>query len=61
MTVSRGMATTVPLLKSIEDLEKAKEKVMQLKEDPGNVKKLELYSLYKQVRSGHVRYTYSRV
>ena len=50
MAVSKNISTTGALLKSIEDLEKAKEKVMQLKEDPGNVKKLELYSLFKQVR-----------
>ena len=50
IAANRSIATTVTLYKTIDDLEKAKVKVTQLKEDPGNAKKLELYSLYKQVR-----------
>ena len=45
----RGIQTTW-LLSSEADLERAKQKLATLSEDPGNEVKLKLYSLFKQVR-----------
>ena len=45
----RSVSTTYSLYNNDETLEKAKQKVMQLTEDPGNNAKLQLYALYKQV------------
>ena len=45
----RGIHTTW-LLSSEADLERAKQKLATLSEDPGNEVKLKLYSLFKQVR-----------
>ena len=38
-----------------EELEKAKERLSRLKEDPGNEIKLKLYGLFKQVNVPYVR------
>jgi len=45
----RGFQTTTAVSGSLEDLEKAKQKIGTLSKDPGNDLKLKLYSLYKQV------------
>lgn len=47
----RSISTTHNVFNSEERLEKAKQRVMQLTEDPGNQNKLKLYALYKQVRN----------
>ena len=49
---------TTWLLSSEADLERAKEKLATLREDPGNEVKLKLYSLFKQVR-WKLGYTFS--
>ena len=48
-TRARSVSTTYALYNNEDKLEKAKQKVMQLTEDPGNAAKLQLYALYKQV------------
>ncbi len=49
LTSIRSISTTYTLHDNDEKLKTAKEKVMQLTEDPGNTAKLQLYALYKQV------------
>ena len=53
----RLFSVSAALRSTQEDLERAKTRVMQLKQDPGNQAKLQLYSLYKQVsaRKNHDR------
>lgn len=46
----RALRTTAVTYGTLEDLEKAKQKISTLTKDPGNNFKLKLYSLYKQVR-----------
>ena len=46
---SRSVSTTHILYNNNDKLESAKQKVLQLTEDPGNTAKLQLYALYKQV------------
>lgn len=41
------------------ELEQAKTRVTQLKEDPGNEVKLKLYGLYKQVPRSHLTHTHT--
>ena len=48
--LSRTITTTYKLFSDEKSLEEAKQRVMQLKEDPGNEKKLHLYAFYKQVQ-----------
>ena len=48
-TLPRFVSVSAALTASEEDLELAKQRVTQLKEDPGNEVKLKLYGLYKQV------------
>lgn len=50
--LSRTITTTYKLFSDEKSLEEAKQRVMQLKEDPGNEKKLYLYAFYKQATSG---------
>ena len=50
--LSRTITTTYKLFSDEKSLEEAKQRVMQLKEDPGNEKKLYLYAFYKQVHVG---------
>lgn len=45
----KSISTTQNLFDDKEKLEKAKQRVMELTEDPGNENKLQLYALYKQV------------
>ena len=45
----RGLTTTPILSGTPEDLERAKQQVGTLTEDPGNEVKLKLYALFKQV------------
>ena len=53
---------TTPLLRLPleDDLEKAKQKLTTLSEDPGNEVKLKLYCLFKQVRSVGVAYEHTK-
>ena len=46
---ARSISTTYKLYSGEERLEKAKQKLSQLTEDPGNTANLQLYALYKQV------------
>ena len=46
--MARSFSSSSPVLSS--DLDKAKERLSVLTEDPGNDVKLKLYALYKQVR-----------
>ena len=48
LSCQRGIRTT-SLIALASDLERAKQKLATLKEDPGNEMKLKLYSLFKQV------------
>jgi len=50
-TLPRFVSVSAALTASEEDLELAKQRVTQLKEDPGNEVKLKLYGLYKQVHT----------
>ena len=45
----RCFQTSTTVSSTLEDLEKAKQKIGTLTKDPGNDLKLKLYSLYKQV------------
>lgn len=49
----RQLGTTPSLWGDSADLEKAKEKLSTLTEDPGNEVKLKLYGLYKQASCHH--------
>ena len=49
LVASRPLNVSRACLATEQDLEKAKQAVTQLREDPGNDIKLELYGLYKQV------------
>ena len=48
-TSNRSVSTTHILYNDNDKLESAKQKVLQLTENPGNTAKLQLYALYKQV------------
>jgi len=44
-------STASVMAASVEDFNRAKEKLGTLKEDPGNQVKLKIYALFKQVRN----------
>ena len=59
-TVSpRFVCVSASLGASEEELERAKARVTQLKEDPGNEVKLKLYGLFKQVLHPHHTHTHA--
>lgn len=49
LNVKRQLTVSASVCGTVEELEKAKQAVLTLTQDPGNDVKLQLYGLYKQV------------